>query len=353
MNSEINIRRVAEKAGVSASAVSRVLNRKTNVSDSMRSKVMKACSELNYRLNPSIQDLIRKGRNGAARNLAYVTVGRDISSPAYVQSLDGIEEASTAFNYNLSLAKLSGRESSVYELPTLLRDNRIDAILLTGDLNEKIVAVLKDCGKPTVILGAYSSSICNDFPRISTDYETTLFNMVRELKNAGKNKIAFLNNAPHSAYSANQAFEAYKEALSDNGIILNQDIVFWKDEHEDSFHYLKDFFSSTLLPFDGIICLNHVCATLASHFIFAHHNLHESQPEVTLATLWPFSHFTLPVPAIYFNFTFKSMAIRGTTLLIDILSGKESLHGQKIELSSELINRNDKFMSLKNGKVIN
>ena len=341
MNPDANIRIVAEKAGVSTAAVSRVLNKKPNVSEAMKSKVIKACLELDYRPNPNIQDLIRKGRSGTTRNLAYVSIFRDISYPMYAQNLDGIEEASRTFNYNLSLTRLSGEEKSLYDLPPLLRDGRADGLLLTGSLNEQIVSILKSCGKPIVILGSYSDAICGDLPKVALDFGTTLFKMVRELKNSGKKRIAFFNNVKYSNYSADLAFEAYKKALTANGFNFDADLVFWEDGSANRPPaLLQKAFSSAPIPFDGIICLNYTCATLASHFVFAHQKLPE---EVLLATLWPFPHFPLPVPTIYFSYAFKSIALKGTTMLIDTLSGGDSLLGQKIELPSQIMNRSSEF----------
>lgn len=344
MNAEANIRIVAEKAGVSIAAVSRVLNKKPNVSESMRNKVISACSELGYQLNPSIQDLIRKGRSGITRNLAYISVYRTISYPMYAQNLDGIEKTSRTSNYNLSLARLSGEEKNLYELPPLLRDGRADGLLLTGALNENIVSLLKTCGKPAVILGSYSDAICGDLPSIALDFKATLFKMVRELKDSGRKRIAFFNNVKFSGYFADQTFEAYKKALSSNGFDFNENIVFWEDASGiRPPSSLQKAFSSEELPFDAIIALNYTCATIASHFIFGYNNLYKNNRPLLLAALWPFPHFPLPVPTLYFSYAFDAIAAKGAEMLIESLAGENSLTVQRIELPSQIINRNSEF----------
>lgn len=49
--SRITIKNVAEKAGVSVTSVSRVLNNKGYISEDLRNKVMSAIAELNYTPN--------------------------------------------------------------------------------------------------------------------------------------------------------------------------------------------------------------------------------------------------------------------------------------------------------------
>jgi len=338
MNPDANIRIVAEKAGVSTAAVSRVLNKKPNVSEAMKSKVIKACSELDYRLNPNIQDLIRKGRSGMTGNFAYIIVGSDISSPLYSKSLDGMEKAVAALNCNISLAKLSGLEKDIYELPPLLRDGRADGFLLTGALNEKIVSLLKKCGKPIVILGTYNNAVYCDLPRIALDFDSSLFKIICELKNAGKTRIAFFDDDPASYVDIN-ALGFYKKAMAGNGLGFDEKFVIsGRESGLNRSESLKKVFSLDILPFDSIITLNYASAILASHLIFANAERYERQPEVLLATFWSFSYYPLPVPTIYFDFMFEAAASKGISILEDILSGKDSNQMQKIELTTQILN---------------
>lgn len=334
---EVNIRAVAGRAGVSIAAVSRALNRKPNVSKAMSAKVERACAELGYKLNPCVQDFIRKGRNGVTRNLAYVIVADSISSPTYARSLDGMAEAVETFNYNLSLTKISGQEHGVFELPPLLRDGRIDGMLLTGALNESIVSILQKCGKPIVILGDYPKSVCVELPCVALDFDASLFKMVKTLKDMGRTRIAIFHTHPNP-YQEQTANRAYIQALTDCGLPVDKRLIF-KSESVSPGAIVRDWMnilSGPRLPFDSAICCNYPCANAASHLIFAHAVRRGEAPSELLAILWPLGSFSLPVPALYFDLMFKEAATRGAAMLIDILTGKDSHQGQRIGLAAQM-----------------
>lgn len=339
VKAEVNIRTVASHAGVSTAAVSRVLNKRPNVSEAMRAKVTAACAELGYTLNYSIQDLILKSRNGATRNIAYVIVGREISSPAYARSLDGVAKAGESLNYNLSLARLSGDEAGIYDLPPVLRDGRVDGILLTGALNGGIVSLLRECGRPVVVLGAYSDAVCGELPRVSLDIGASVFRMVKELKDAGRRRIAFLNDQMET-FSSQRALDSFRQALPACGLEFDERLVLSGDGvDEGGLGSLSKCLPGVALPFDGVVCMNYSCAIAVSHLIFARRQA--GGHDATVATLWPLPVFPLQAPALYFDLMFEAAALRGTGLLVDILSGKDSSQAQRIELAATLLKRTD------------
>ena len=68
----ITIKDVALRAGVSIQTVSNVLNRRVNVRPKTRSKVLKACEELNYTPNAAVRSLVtRKSKAIGLIDAAY------------------------------------------------------------------------------------------------------------------------------------------------------------------------------------------------------------------------------------------------------------------------------------------
>ncbi|NED57494.1 LacI family transcriptional regulator, partial [Micromonospora aurantiaca] len=85
MNSpRVTIRDVAQRAGVSQAAVSKVLNDGYGVSPAMRRKVLRAIEELGYR--PRVAARAMRGRSHTVGVLA------DIRAPIVAQIVEGIEE---------------------------------------------------------------------------------------------------------------------------------------------------------------------------------------------------------------------------------------------------------------------
>ena len=80
-----NIYDVAEKAGVSRSAVSRVLNNQKGVHPDKRERVLEAVKELNYRPNSMARGLAMKKTNTIA------IIARELADPfynAFIRSLN-------------------------------------------------------------------------------------------------------------------------------------------------------------------------------------------------------------------------------------------------------------------------
>jgi LacI family transcriptional regulator len=143
----VTIEMVAQRAGVSLSTVSRILNGTAVVSDAKKQAVDQAIAELEFVPNPMARSLA----GGRSHSIGVIT--RAIDSPFYGAALRGIEETLDPAGY--SALFVSGHfdvaiEKRCFEL---LRGRRVDGIiLLTGHLPD---ANLKAYAKtlPLVVTG--------------------------------------------------------------------------------------------------------------------------------------------------------------------------------------------------------
>lgn len=326
-----SIRDVAAKAGVSIMTVSRVLNKKAEVSENVRQRVFAACDELGYQINPSIQDLVRKGRNGHTHNIAFVMIGKEFADPAYSRAMDGIAKGITDFNYNLAMAALSGKEESVQNLPPVLRDGRVDGFIVSGNLTEDMMHILKKLGKPYVILGNYSEKVSGDAIRIESNYRSVMIRFVDELKKAGKKKIAYFTENPRNFFEADLV-ESFKKSMRENQLSPDEKIIYsGTGAFSGAFGSLKPIFLQKKIPFEAIVCLDFRCAQEIANLILARSGL-EKRAEILLACFRPFSYHKLPIPAIYCEGGLNETAYRGVKCLVEMIVKGES-HPHKIELS--------------------
>ena len=329
-----SIRDVAAKAGVSIMTVSRVLNKKAEVSEKVRQSVISACDELGYQINPSIQDLVRKGRNGHTHNIAFVMVGKEFADPAYSRALDGIAKGITDFNYNLAMASLSGKEKSVQNLPPVLRDGRVDGFIVTGELTEDMMHILKKLGKPYVILGAYNEKVSGDAVRIELNYKSVIIRLVDELKKAGKEKIAYFTENPTNFFEIG-LFESFVKAMKDNNLTPYEKIMYsGTGAFSGAFERLKPVFLQKTISFDSIICMDFRCAQEIANLILARSGL-EKRAEILIASMRPFPYHKLPIPAIYCEGGLNDMAYRAVKCLVEMIAKGES-YPHKIEMAPQI-----------------
>ena len=70
----VSMQDVADCAKVSKGTVSKVLNNRSDVSEKAKKKVLLACEQLKYSLNPNVQDLLRTGVSGHSQDLCFLVI---------------------------------------------------------------------------------------------------------------------------------------------------------------------------------------------------------------------------------------------------------------------------------------
>ena len=331
---QTSIRDVAARAGVSIMTVSRALNNKAVVSEKVKQKVFASCDELGYQINPNIQDLVRKSRNGHTRNIAFVMVGNEFADPAYARSMDGIARAINECDYNLAMACLGGGEKSIQNLPPVLRDGRIDGFIVSGDLNERIIKILKKLEIPYVILGTYNEKVSGNSVRIELNLKPVMTGIISEFKKAGKRKIAYFTENPRNFFES-ELIESFIAAMHENKIVPEEwNMYYGAGAFGGAFELLRPVFLRKKLPFDAIVCMDFRCAQEIANLILVRSRL-DRIAEVPVACIRHFPHYKLPVPAIYCDGGVDEMAYTGVKRLIEIITqGEQPAH--KIELIPQI-----------------
>ena len=216
---------VAERAGVSPSTVSRILNGTAVVSGDKRAAVIRAIADLGFKPNPIARSL------AGGRTLSVGVVTQSIDSPFYGVALRGIEDELDKAGY--SALFVSGHWNAIEEARCIdiLRSRRVDGVIvLTGRLSDQD---LRDCAKalPVVVTGRnldaqslYSLNFDNvGGARMATEYLISL----------GHRRIACI--AGDTAHQdAVERLEGYRLALQQAGIAFEPELVEPGQFHEES-----------------------------------------------------------------------------------------------------------------------
>src|SRR5213083_1089401 len=127
----VTLRDVAEKAGVSITTVSRILNgRETGVPvrETTRERIVAAATELGYRPN-----LLARALRGSRSSLLGV-IARDVTDPYHVQVLRGVNAAARARDYRLFLGHVDYRPDVAAIYGSMFEQSHADGILVMGDI---------------------------------------------------------------------------------------------------------------------------------------------------------------------------------------------------------------------------
>ena len=156
----VTIRQVAENAGVSVSAVSKVLRDAYGVSASLRARVEASIKELNYRPLPAA-----RGMRGRTYTLGLVLP--DIRNPFFAEVLDGVVSAlvETQYQVIVGIREPAASEEAVVES---LIDRQVDGIILVGTVRTATVVEALASRLPLVALGFHARA-GQSFDTLNTD----------------------------------------------------------------------------------------------------------------------------------------------------------------------------------------
>ncbi|MDO6747645.1 LacI family DNA-binding transcriptional regulator [Gilvimarinus sp. 1_MG-2023] len=210
---------VAALAGVSMKTVSRVVNKEPNVRATTREKVESAIAELDYRPSQSARSL--------AANRSYVLgLLYDNPSASYVIDVQsGALASCRRLGYDLLIHPCSHESASIIEeVLSLVRQNRVDGLILTPPLSDMVELVhqLVEAKVPVVRLSpTEDKKIC---PYVQTNDQQAAYEMTCRLLDLGHTRIGFIAGHPdHKAVV--QRFLGYKQALDDRAIALDPALV--------------------------------------------------------------------------------------------------------------------------------
>jgi len=118
------IKDVAEKAGVTVTTVSRVLNNRGYISELTRKKVKLAMEELNYQPNEIARSLSRK------RSMMLGMIIPTIAHPFFSEMANAIENYAFSFGYKLLICNSRLEQTKEKEYIDMLKSNRVDGVIM-------------------------------------------------------------------------------------------------------------------------------------------------------------------------------------------------------------------------------
>jgi LacI family transcriptional regulator len=213
----ITIKDVAQKAGVSVSTVSRVLNGYSNVNEETRLLVQQAIEDLGYRPNE-----LAKGLRSQKTNTLGLVVN-NILNPIYSIMAQAIESVAIQNGFNLFLCNsgLDPKQEALY-LETLW-NKRIDGLFIspTGT-NIQMLQKFLDANIPVVQIDRKIESLKAD--AVLTNNEMSSFQAVEHLIQRGYRKIAIIVGMQTVTTGVNR-LKGYFEALTHHDIPIESAYV--------------------------------------------------------------------------------------------------------------------------------
>ncbi len=214
---DVTIFDVAERAGVSHSTVSRVLNNKNNVNAGTRERVLQAMTQLGYVSNVSARSLA-----GGSSHVIGLLV--DHLNTGYMgEIIRGIDEALEEHNYNLMLYTTHRQKVKETAYVNKLTHDLADGLILIVPRNEKAyLETLQQRRFPYVLIDyqGYNRHV----PSIITTNKKGGYDATSYLIEIGHRRIGFITGEMLFG-CALERLTGYQAALADHGIAFDPELV--------------------------------------------------------------------------------------------------------------------------------
>ncbi|MCP1145595.1 catabolite control protein A [Lysinibacillus endophyticus] len=223
----VTIYDVAREANVSMATVSRVVNGNQNVKPATRKKVLEVIERLEYRPNAVARGLASK------KTTTVGVIIPDISNNIYAEAARGIEDIATMYRYNIILANSDQNEEKELSLLDTMYGKQVDGIVMMSDaVTPKLHQSMDHSPVPIVLAGTVDES--NQFASVNIDYFQASYEAVQMLIANGHKRIAFVSGPLHNTINSKFKLEAYKKALIDAGLEIDEQLILPEEGSYDS-----------------------------------------------------------------------------------------------------------------------
>lgn len=211
---KLTIQDVSREAGVSVATVSRVLNSRGQVSDSLRQQVLEAQERLGYSLPQKAVSL--------SRTIAVILPR--FSNPFYNEILDGIMDTAARRQYKV-VVSLAKSEYGYSAKPfAYLMDGSIDGVISLED-EDGLQTVLQNARPGLAIVQCCEYNEDLDYPIVAVNDYGAARNVISYLFSTGRRKIALLNSMIQTQYGR-QRERGYRDMLAELGLPVNEAHIF-------------------------------------------------------------------------------------------------------------------------------
>ena len=242
------IYQVAERAGVSLSTVSRVLNGKASVNKVLKERVEKAVKELNYRPNSVARSLANN------RTDSVGVLVPELNAPFFGDLMQAVESTLRAADKHVIISVGRNCLETEKDAVEFLISRNCDALIMHAEaLSDEYLLELNQSKLPVALVNRQVEGL----PEACTslDNEKGGYLATRHLLELGHKDIAYISG-PTDKCDASLRLEGHRRALSEAGLPINPQLIFNGDySEEDGKIGLLELMARDM-PFTALVCAN-------------------------------------------------------------------------------------------------
>ena len=220
MTKKVSLKDIAEKAGVSVTTVSIVLNGRAKdmkISEAMARKILALGEKMNYRPNHFAKGL----RTGKTNTIGLIV--DDISNYFFGHLANIVEEEADKLGYTVMFCSSENNEGKSRHILNMLVDKHMDGYIIapTKAMLPELEKLVKE-KKPAVLIDRYYQQLDSSY--VTIDNVNASLEAVNYLAKKGYRRIALVTNLTDQLQMI-QRMEGYQQGLKKNHLQLDHQII--------------------------------------------------------------------------------------------------------------------------------
>lgn len=217
---------IAKEMGLSTVSVSKALSGKEGVSDEVREKIKRKAEEMGYRYN----SIAKSMKEGVSNNIGVLVSERFFSENAFYSDLyQKVVREFSKQNYSCILEILSRSDERQGQLPNMVVNNKIDGLVILGQMKSRYIEKLLEVGIPYIFLDFYDEH--NAVDSVVSDSVYGSYLLTNYLIKKGHKKIGFVGDI-YATSSILDRYVGYYKSLVQNNLEIRKEWVI-SDRDED------------------------------------------------------------------------------------------------------------------------
>ncbi|NLP34802.1 MAG: LacI family transcriptional regulator [Clostridiales bacterium] len=229
MGKKVTMKDIAKELGVSAVTVSKALSGKEGVSESVRETIKSKADEMGYRYN-ALGKSMREGKNYNVGILIAEQFMHD--SAFYSKMYQSLIKDLLQFDYFGILEIIPGQEEKECTMPRILQNNKVDGIILLGQMKREYIRMIHKTNIPYIFLDFTDDSFNAD--TIISDNVHGSYEITKYLISQGHKKIGFVGNRLATTSIMDRYIGCYK-ALLENKLGIQEDWIIADRDDQGTF----------------------------------------------------------------------------------------------------------------------
>lgn len=257
----VTIKDIAEKANVSATTVSRVINDKPDVSPETKQKIIKIINEMGYNPNAIARGLV------LSKTYTLGLIIPDISNPFFPEVARGIETEARKGGYSVIFCSTYNNRREEKDAIELLKSKQVDGIILSLsiDSSRELEELYRE-GYPVVQIDRKVPG--SSFPTVSINNIESAYQATEHLIKLGHTAIAHITG-DLATKTGQDRLKGFKKALTDHNLSPHEEWIVEGDYGKDSgYRGMKKLLQSGRKP-TAVFAANDLMALGAYRAVFA------------------------------------------------------------------------------------